>query len=336
MSRFLNFLSRGEWTGIGVIVAIVALFSSFNYSGTPEELAEDAKETSVVKRPPLPLDIPKAEIEPKKQEQEQEQEQEQIAFPSLNSLVRAINSSEQDNLDKIYNSLVQLLENSSSSQSLIDIVSRWKEPLTAKDVGNGYIISTIEQYKIDGFILYFDKDTQELLSAYYDFGLGIKAIKVYTTHIGSPQYIVAVKYMTQSGTGLYGESVKYYAIQDGNMRLALEKPYYEYLDGSWGAYKSDVLFEQSNRLEIEKSNITLVSKGRLFYTKQTGEEVQVELPDEEYAWDRYLFKFTQTAGRATSEKTSMSEMYADYAEPNGDWFEAPKGTEDSGFKKEQW
>ncbi|MEZ9417372.1 hypothetical protein AB4189_24945, partial [Vibrio sp. 10N.286.49.E1] len=148
-------------------------FSSFNYSGTPEELAEDAKETSVVKRPPLPLDIPKAEIEPKKQEQEQ------IAFPSLNSLVRAINSSEQDNLDKIYNSLVQLLENSSSSQSLIDIVSRWKEPLTAKDVGNGYIISTIEQYKIDGFILYFDKDTQELLSAYYDFGLGIKAIKVY-------------------------------------------------------------------------------------------------------------------------------------------------------------
>ncbi|MEZ8849287.1 hypothetical protein AB6E24_22145, partial [Vibrio cyclitrophicus] len=260
----------------------------------------------------------------------------QIAFPSLSSLVRAINSSEQDNLDKIYNSLVQLLENSSSSQSLIDIVSRWKEPLTAKDVGNGYIISTIEQYKIDGFILYFDKDTQELLSAYYDFGLGIKAIKVYTTHIGSPQYIVAVKYMTQSGTGLYGESVKYYAIQDGNMGLALEKPYYEYLDGSWGAYKSDVLFEQSNRLEIEKSDITLVSKGRLFYTKQTGEEVQVELPDEEYAWDRYLFKFTQTAGRATSEKNSMSEMYADYAEPNGDWFEAPKGTEDSGFKKEQW
>ncbi|WP_198597157.1 hypothetical protein, partial [Vibrio splendidus] len=166
-----------------------------------------------------------------------EQEQEQIAFPSLSSLVRAINSSEQDNLDKIYNSLVQLLENSSSSQSLIDIVSRWKEPLTAKDVGNGYIISTIEQYKIDGFILYFDKDTQELLSAYYDFGLGIKAIKVYTTHIGSPQYIVAVKYMTQSGTGLYGESVKYYAIQDRNMGLALEKPYYEYLDGSWGAYK---------------------------------------------------------------------------------------------------
>ncbi|WP_198597158.1 hypothetical protein, partial [Vibrio splendidus] len=71
MSRFSNFLSRGEWTGIGVIVAIVALLSSFDYSGTPEELAEDAKETSVVKRTPLPLDIPEAEIEPKKQEQEQ-------------------------------------------------------------------------------------------------------------------------------------------------------------------------------------------------------------------------------------------------------------------------
>lgn len=332
MRRFSDFLSRGEWTGIGVIVAIIALLSSFYYSSSPDPV-ENSVSNPVVKRKVVPIDIPNVDIQSREQEPKK---QELNVFPSLTSLVRAINSSKQDNLDEVYNSLIILLERSNSSRNLIDLVSRWKEPLMTKDVGDGYIISTIDQYKIDGFILYLDKETQGLLSAFYDFGLGIKAVKVYTTHLESPQYILAVKYMTQSGTGFYGESVKYYGIQGRHMELALEKPYYEYLDGSWGAYKSNVLFEQSSSLNISASSIKLISSGRLFYTKKTGDEVQVELPDEEYVWDSHQSKFKQTAGRLTSENKTMSGMYADYAEPNGDWFEAPKGTDDKGLKKESW
>lgn len=254
----------------------------------------------------------------------------------LASIVRAINASNQDNLGYIYEGLLSVLDKSNSSDNLKNIVSRWKESLVAQIIGDEVVISTVDQYKIDGFVLFFDYETETLLFSSYDFGLGIKAIKVFHTKEKSPEYLVSVKYMTQSGTGMYGESVRIYAIENNTISTALDKPYMEYLGGSWGAYKSDVSFEQNNKLVMDKSYPKITTIGLVSYTNSKGGEVQVELPNEEYIWDKNSLVFMQVAGRQTNNIKTMSGMYADYAEPNGDWFEAPRDSNDISFESEQW
>lgn len=337
MRRVSDFLSRKEWTGISVIVAIAGISVAIwlSKSTTNEPKAEGKSEHLVVagnprkSEPALGPEITSTGGKPQKKLSGN-------SLPSLKSIVNAINASNQDNLDKVYEGLVVLLGRSNASDNLMTIAQRWKEPLAAKTLGNTIVISTIDQYKIDGFILFFDLDTESLIYASYNFGLGIKAIKTFETKQSSPEYLVSVKYMTQSGTGLYNESVRIYAVGKKFVTEALDKPYNEYLDGSWGAYKSDVNFEQNNKLVMSEGLPKLTTIGRVTYTKIDNQEVQIELPIEEYTWDINRSIFKQVSGRQTKNRKTMSEMYADYAEPNGDWFEIPRDSNDTSFSTEQW
>lgn len=340
MRRVSDFLSRKEWAGIGVIVAIagIAVAIWLSKSPTNEPKAEGKSEQLVVAENPRKSE---PALEPKiiSTEEKPQKEHSRNPIPSLSSLksiTNAINSSNQDNLGKVYEGLVALLDRSNASDNLMTIVQRWEEPLAAKTLGNTIVISTIDQYKIDGFILFFDSETESLIYASYDFGLGIKAIKTFESKQSSPEFLVSIKYMTQSGTGLYGESVRIYAVGKKLVTEALDKPYSEYLDGSWGAYKSDVVFEQNNKIVMDEGLPKLTAIGRVTYTKTNNKEVQIELPIEEYTWDINRSIFKQVSGRQTKSRKTMSEMYADYAEPNGDWFEMPRDSNDTSFSAEQW
>lgn len=337
MRRVSDFLSRKEWTGISAIVAIAGISVAIWLSKSPtNEPKTEGKSAQLVvagnprkSEPALGPEITSTGEKPQKKLSGN-------SLPSLKSIVNAINASNQDNLDKVYEGLVVLLGRSNVSDNLMTIAQRWKEPLAAKTLGNTIVISTIDQYKTDGFILFFDSDTESLIYASYNFGLGIKAIKTFETKQSSPEYLVSVKYMTQSGTGLYGESVRIYAVGKKFVTETLDKPYNEYLDGSWGAYKSDVNFEQNNKLVMSEGLPKLTTIGRVTYTKIDNQEVQIELPIEEYTWDINRSIFKQVSGRQTKNRKTMSEMYADYAEPNGDWFEIPRDSNDTSFSTEQW
>lgn len=335
MRKVSDFLSRKEWAGIGVIVALIIwLFKS----PTSETNAKAVSEQLVVADSPSKSE-PALKPKVSSTGEGPQKELSHNLIPSLSSLksiVNAINASKQDNLGKVYEGLIALLSRSNASDNLMAIAQRRKEPLAAKTLGNMIVISTIDQYKTDGFILFFDSDKESLIYASYDFGLGIKAIKTFETKQPSPEYLVSLKYMTQSGTGLYGESVRIYAVDNKTVTEALDKPYSEYLDGSWGAYKSDVNFEQNNRLAMDKGLPKLTAIGRVTYTKTDNQEVQVELPIEEYTWDINRSIFKQVSGRQTKSRKTMSEIYADYADPNGDWFEIPRDSNDTSFSAEQW
>ncbi len=318
--KISGFLSMKEWAGIGVIFAMVTWGASYLFPNVnPKELSVPEVSKSI-------------EDEITKSFENDHGKRRAILLKLINS----INSSEQEEMKEIYKDLLLLLSNSSVSDTLVNIVARWTEPLTVKKFDNKVIISTTGQYKIDGFILFFDVTTGGLLSAYYDFGLGIKAIKVFDTGLQSPEYLVSIKYMTQSGTGLYEESVRVYAIEKTNINFALDKPYMEYIDGTWGAYKSDATFEQNMTIEIDKNFPKILATGHVIYTNSKQEELQAQLPDEVYIWDKHYKQFRQTSGRITNGHKTMSEVYADYAEPNGDWFEAPLNADGNSFKKDEW
>lgn len=80
----------------------------------------------------------------------------------------------------------------------------------------------------------------------------------------------------------------------------------------------------------------LTTIGRVTYTKADNEEVQVDLLEEEYIGDLNESVFEQVSGRQAKSRKTMSGMYADFADPNGDWFEAPQDSSDTRFTTEQW
>lgn len=319
MRRVSDFLSRREWAGISALIAIVSVVAMICLSSNPTPESGSQKPLSNEQRV-----TEKVSDKPK------------TSLSNLLSIVHAINSSNQDNLGEIYEGLLFVLGKYNASDNLKNIVRRWRDPLAAQVLGDKVVISTIDQYKMDGFILFFESKTEAIISASYDFGLGIKAIKHFETKQKSPEYLVSVKYMTQSGTGLYGESVRIYAVGKHTITTALDKPYMEYIDGSWGAYKSDVIFEQSNKLVMDKGFPKLTTIGRVTYTNANDQKVQVELPNEEYIWDLNRSTFKQVSGRQAKTQKTMSGIYADYAEPNGDWFEMPRDSSDTSFTPEQW
>jgi hypothetical protein len=343
MSIVSDFLSKRGWGSISAIVAMLAfiLATWFSSSPTPEpklqvntnvtEHSDGTKKFLQSKKPLIPsLNSNRKEV------REKVNERPKSNLTSLRAIVEAINSSNQDNLGEIYEKLIFVLEKSNASDELKNIVRRWKEPLAANALGNKVVISTIDQYKINGFILFFEAETEALVSASYDFGLGITAIKTFETKQQSPTHLVSVKYITQSGTGLYGESVRIYALGARSITTALDKPYKEYIGGSWGAFKSAVNFEQTNTLAMDQGFPKLTTIGRVTYTNADSKEVQVGLPNEEYIWDVDRSVFMQVSGREVKAQQTMSGIYADYAEPNGNWFEKPRESSDASFSTEPW
>lgn len=308
MKKVSNILSRKEWAGISSIVAIIGVVTAILLSSS-----NDA--------PPIQNEITPIHsgiIEK--------------SSSSLSSIANAINKSPQDNLDRIYEGLLLLLENANLDNKLINIIQNNREPLTARKLGEILVISTVEQYKRNGFILFFDYKTETLISSSYDFQLGIKAIKYFETKEKSPTHLVSVRYITQSGTGLYCESVRIYSVEQHSITTALDKPYMEYIDGSWGAYKSSVQFYQNNLLTMSSGYPRITTIGQISYKRPDGRKVKLELPSEEYVWDFNKLIFRQVSGRQVESKGTMSEIYADYAEPNGDWFKKS----DEKFIQEKW
>ncbi len=322
LSKLLEVLSKKWWAGLGVIVAVILTLTSMIYSNSDLNSEPDITNSKQMSETVGP--------------NEKVIGQEEKNGLNLSSLINSINSSNNDNLGDIYKGLKLIVNKSNPSERLRNIIDRWKEPLVAKIVGDKVLISTIKQYKVDGFILFFELETESLLSASYDFGLGVQAVKVFDTKGISPEYLISVKYMTRSGTGIYGESVRVYALEKNMVSIALDKPYTEYIDGSWGAYKSNVRFEQNNKLIMSSSSPKIITAGQVTYTNLKGKEVQVTLPNEEYIWDKHHSIFEQINGRETKGIKTMSALYADYAEPNGDWFESPRDSSDTAFKTERW
>ncbi len=318
--KILSILSWGQWGGIGVILTI--LFFIIPYFDLDDQQKHVSKTTPVISET--------------SRKEDSDRESKKRKHSILLRLVSSINSLEQENIHEIYEDLLFLVKSNNASNRLISIVEKWKDPLSAVRVDETVIISTAGQYKIDGFILFFDTVEGKLLSADYDFPLGIKAINFFNTRLSAPQYLLSVKYMTQSGTGLYGESVRVYAIENGNIALALDKPYMEYVDGSWGAYSSNVTFEQNMRLEVDEELLKVVATGRVTYKNKDDQPMESQLPKEVYIWDKHYNHFRQTEGVKTSGHRTMSGVYANFAEPIGNWFESPGNISDKSFKPDDW
>lgn len=241
-------------------------------------------------------------------------------YSKLNSLLRTI-------LSKDKKTSLELDECISENNNLT--------VLKQKDI---VIVSTNNQYKSKGFILFIDRYAGSVIFKETKFDSGITGVKfINSPDAKSPSFFV-VKYITITGSGTFGESVAFYALYNHNITLALQKPYYE-MNSGWGAFQSDTIeLKSKNELEINNSNLYLKTTGIAVY----GEDMNKfeKLPNEIYLWNSKDLLFEQVKGRTTSDKELMTDIYSDFAKPKGNWFSKPTNIDKTkliaAFSDEQW
>ncbi|MFM4711965.1 hypothetical protein ACEUEC_11550 [Aeromonas veronii] len=200
------------------------------------------------------------------------------------------------------------------------------------------IASTTNQYKSKGFALFFDQKSGSLIYQDTDFGHGINGVKVINAPDNSALSFIAIKYITITGTGTFGESIKIYAISNHDITLALQKPYYE-MNSGWHAFQSDTIeLKSKNEIELKDSNLYLVTTGIAIYGDKKNDFSK--LPTEIYLWNSKDLLFEQVKGRTTSDKGLMTDIYSDFAKPAGDWFTKPSSIDKTkilaSFADEKW
>jgi len=254
----------------------------------------------------------------------------------LINLVNSIQSNHNSSItdDNFVNYISQFEK---GQQALTDI-GHWHEKLYANTFDRVAVICTIDQYKIQGFVSFFDLVTGKLLKIdKKSYSTGIVAVKYYDIHIDSLDYLVIIKYLSRTGTGVKEHAVKMYSINDDEINVALEKPYSAILSSDWHAFFSDVEFEQKNIVSITGGSVNIRTVGRVIYSKKdTEEEISIDLPEEDYFWNEQGKKFEQTSGRKVSKDLDLPSIYADYAEPKGEWFKNPGNISKGEFVSEAW
>ena len=242
------------------------------------------------------------------------------------------------NFSDAYRKLRNLILLNGEDDDFINKISRFTEPLYAKSIGQISFISTTNQYNMDGLVLFFNTKTGEILLKDNELSLGISGVKVITRPNVSPSKLIVVKYITITGTGTFGHSVKFYTFDDGLVLTSLDKPYSE-VNSGWDAFETDTVeFKTRNDVVVKNGVMEIHTVGvALVY----GEKLEYrDLPEEIYIWKTNSRSFEQIKGRLTHKQGLMTNIYSDIADAKGNWFQKPmvleSGSVNDVFEEEQW
>lgn len=254
-------------------------------------------------------------------------------------LVQRIKSIDSLEISKAFDSIRRYLERHGLSSAFLDDASRWSSLSIYADMFNRYaIISTMEQYNRPGFIVFLDSLNDKIVLLDKDFRKGISKVKSVHNYSSSPQVIIAVMYITITGTGTYGKSVRFYTIDNDHVLLSLDKPYFQ-MNSGWNAFENDpVVFKLRNDFIIRNGVYEIHTSGIVTVGEEGKENIRI-LPKEIYVWDQRSKQFEQTEGRLTHKAGLLTSIYSDFADPKGDWFTKPRslGSEENfDFVDEAW
>lgn len=256
----------------------------------------------------------------------------------LSELVYSIKNVQDGDYGASYKKLHQYLINNEVGIDVISGAMEWNQDLYAKKIGSIVVIITTNQYKMPAFALFFNANTGELILSDNELGLGVMDVKTIEKTGASPSSLLIIRYISISGTGTFGSSVKFYTIDSDLVLLSLDKPYSE-INSGWSAFKADTVeFKTKNDIlvkngvmEIHTTGVVIVGEKNVEYRK---------LPEEVYIWNPNSRQFDQTIGRITHKEGLMTHIYSDIAEPTGDWFTKPRiissKEQDLFFVEEQW
>jgi len=209
----------------------------------------------------------------------------------------------------------------------------------AEMLGRYAVICTCGQYKMNGFVIFIDSLTNAVALLDTRFPLGVVKVKSIHDKNASPQSLFIVTGLSSSGTGLYGERLRVYTIDNGGPILSLEKPYYDVISG-WGAFKAHAVeFKQRNDYVVRNGAFEIRTTG-IAVTEgvqdDEGNDIEEgttdicrQLPDEVYIYSRISKQFEQVRGRITNGEYYQMAVYGDYSIPKGDWFKVPHSVGDA-------
>jgi hypothetical protein len=227
-----------------------------------------------------------------------------------------------------------------AQSSTISLGYRSNRSIVAQCFGDIGIIATNKQYKEAGLVLFLNLLNNEVILLDEVFPQGISGIKVIENVGVSPHKLFNVKYITITGTGTFGESVRIYAlcpVEGHQVAIALDKPYRE-VNSGWRAFESDfVEFTQRHDFITRNGNLELHATG-IVYTNATRTQFR-KLPEEIFVWNQEELRFSQTSGRIVKDKKMMTSIYSDLANSIGNWFDKASIEEinqDVEYTSEEW
>ena len=257
----------------------------------------------------------------------------------VHSIINFICENASKNSKDSYDALYKYFNKQGINTEILEKPCRWAEPLYAEMLDQYGVVCTVNQYKMPGFVIFIDCFTNSIVLGDADFPMGIEVAKSLVNKNASPEALFIVRYISISGTGTFGTSVKLYAIDNGFPILSLDKPYYEHNSG-WGAFENDpVIFKCRNDYLIKNGLYEIHTQG--IVTIGVGlKETCRELPNEIYVWDSRSKQFEQVEGRMTHKQGLLTSIYSDFADPKGDWFKQPpvltKNNAPFDFVMENW
>lgn len=249
----------------------------------------------------------------------------------LSSVLGKISASRDSEFQDAYKELREYLILNQVQEKQFKQPMHFDQPLLVRESNGTTVISTVNQYKISGFAIFIDTQSGKVVLSDSNFPLGIKSIKLLDNTEGYPKSMVLIKYITATGTGMYGESIRFYVLDAGKAHLALDKPYSEVSSG-WGAFKNDsVEFRTRNDIKLNKKMVEIHSTGIV----TIGEDAKQfkKLPEEIYLWEPRSQEFELIKGRNSATQSLMSSVYSDLANPNGNWFKKPPSIDKTSLRK---
>lgn len=241
---------------------------------------------------------------------------------------------------KAYGSLVNLLKLNNIELGDISQAMEFNQELSAFTLGDVIVISTRNQYKINGFVIFIDASTGRIISQDRDFALGVVDIKVIQKSGALPGDIVIAKYITASGTGLYADSVRMYYVEGREITTSFDRPYSEHNSVLGEMYTNvGVEFKSRNDIVINNGTVEIHTSGVVVIYRE-----QVEyrpLPKEIYTLDVSERHFIQIGKVKKIKGKTIADMYSDVIDAaNGIWLKKPQrlksGEIKDIYKEEIW
>lgn len=209
------------------------------------------------------------------------------------------------------------------------------------DMLGSHAVISVSSYRQFGYIMFLDARNNALVLEDDNFESDIQNIQF--MNFGEkalPNAIVEVQYTTVRGTGIYGSSVKIYTLTGEQVRLSLDKPYFERNSG-WGAFpEEEVEFKTRNIYDINPRTslceIRTIGSAVAISFDENDEPKAIKrvdggnviayhpLKDEFYVWNPRSGQFVRKNGRDMAGQGYMTSAYEDYAKkPAGEWLHKP-------------
>lgn len=213
-----------------------------------------------------------------------------------------------------------------------DFFERVYTTLRASHVGRYILINPVEQYHEEAFVLFFDPATGKLV--YQDWleeGVlpSIKDSKVLECQGQTDVSVVRINHVTNTGTGVYALSARYYAVDDSGVHMALQIPWLEYSGYGFAFRLGEVTGELQDKLTDSNGRIILTTTGKITYDARLTDKAPdknqkpVPIPPATFEWNPSDHTFVQTAGRVMEQDSFLlGDIYGDLAGALN-WFHRP-------------